>query len=165
MATHPKDLEQHPLAGPATRATFEGSWVGTNSLGVHLFETATPVDPAGDHLALVLTASADPTFGGLFPTATAISSFHGEAIRSDAQSFAFTKIAVGTDAAGHIVYFLESSGTKVFSDARHFHGSAELLIFSASQDGDGDGWVDVGQSPVETIPYTFSLKRMTMGNS
>ncbi len=149
-------------AGNQAPAIFQGSWVGENSLGVHLFETATPLDPNNSRVALVLSATADPTFGGMFPTAVAMTAFHGEAIRAGPQSFDFTKLAVGSDASGQIVYFLESSGTKVFTDPGHFHGAATLSIFGAAQDRDGDGWVDEGEVPLAIIAYTVGLRRMTL---
>src|SRR4051794_11946120 len=95
-----------PTAHNSHRVRYEGTWMGTTSLGVHSIETATSLDPNNDRVAMVFTATTDPTFGGQFPTADRISNFHGEAVRSGPRTFNFMKVAVGSDASGAVVYFL-----------------------------------------------------------
>jgi hypothetical protein len=148
-----------PAVSPAA-CPYSGTWFGVNSLGTRYLLSALPLDANNRSVQVILTVTEhDVSLGGLFPTAAAVGTAHGQAIRSGNRSFGFALTAPGTDPDHRLLYFLETHGTMVFRDCDTYDATGSLSVFLSTQDRDGDGYVDEGEHPVSQIPFTCTIRR------
>ena len=137
-----------------------GAWIGwipamepTTEPAI-IQETFTPLDPAGDRLALRQQfINADPTWLSIFPEADNQSHLIGEAVKTGLNTYEFTIIGYGFKNQpadrGQLKYIWVSSGTTILTD-RNTRQDTDLYISLYGPDKDvnpADGLPDEGAEP------------------
>ena len=152
--------------GSGERCRLEGTFILEGAGGVHVLDQALSLDSANEHVALHHDlADYDATAGGLFPTAVRYSTAQGEAIRTGPRSFEYTLLYWGLDAANRRVSMVFCSGTKVFREGdcgTYDTVGNTLAVYRVSQDEDGDGVPDMGQTPVACVPLELTGRRLSI---
>ena len=98
---------------PKNGCTLQGSWMGTGS--IKLLTTYNGLSASSGTIIEELPGF-DMTLGGLFPTAVQGTTLRGTWQRTGGNTFVYTQVGYGLDAAGNIVWIGKNSGNKTLSD-------------------------------------------------
>lgn len=139
---------------PKAGCLYQGTWMsmeGSPILTTQFGESASSGTGTGE----VFGPNSDPTLGGMYPDAVRISTLRGLWERRSGNTFAFTQIWYGLDAAANVLWIAKNSGiSKMSNDCNQMTiADSTLELFSPEVN-------PFGGTPffVETLP-TFSLYR------
>ena len=136
---------------------LEGSWLAKDASGLSWTYVFAPCDSDGREAAFTSEwVTVDPTFG-LFPDAEYIASVIGEAAVTGPNEAVFTVVEYGMKKVGSVpqkVYILQDSGTIKETAPRQTEVAHNISFYLPTQDADGDGLPDKGQTPLLCVPGT-----------
>lgn len=160
---------QLPAGWPCSGWALGGAWVQSvppvgpmtpDAQPAIIYETLTPVDPAGNVFVYKQTyANPDNTLGGILPDADLGGELVGTAVRTGPNTYAFTVIGypgrsrVGT--RGDILGIMVSSGTMTLVDP-NTRIDSDLIMALYGPDADvnpADGLPDEGVAPLMCVPF------------
>ena len=125
-----------------------------------IYETLTPVDPAGDVFVYKQTyANPDTTLGGLLPDADLGGETVGTAVRTGPNTYSFTLIGYATRARandrGEILGILVSSGTTTLAGPNtRIDSNIVMSLYGPDADvNPADGLPDEGVEPILCVPF------------
>jgi len=126
---------------PSERAVecfLEGAWLGTTPDGMTYAASYAPSRGA-EGTSLLEWLVTDPTWGGAFPAAVAVSDGHGVWQRCGAARYLYTMVGYAFDSGGDVVYIVKQNGSKELYDrCRVMHVSCTVSLYAAWQDPQGE---------------------------
>ncbi|HOJ61542.1 MAG TPA: hypothetical protein PK878_14765 [bacterium] len=139
--------------------------------GMYWSITTIPLDPQGDRMVQhVHFLNAEPTFGGLFPTAKIRDLFSLELVRTGSNTWSYSAIGHGFGeiqpgvACGPLAYLIIESGTMTSSDDCEVitHDGTYALYMPYQDVNPKDGLPDEGEQPVLCIPVNHAQRRLAV---
>ncbi len=112
-----------------------GTWMGAQQVGTATLEIWTPLDRWGFRYAQQYELlNLDPTLWGLFPSATSLTLFTGEVVRTSFSGMEWQSVAHGLDASNLIVYTLLIRGTATLTSCSSFDFGGVFAVYGPGQD-------------------------------
>lgn len=145
---------------------FEGAYILQPGGAAFPFglDMAIPLDSRNERVAIIHDlANYDATLGGLFPTATRLTTGQGEGIRTGPRTFSYTIHFWALDKDNRRVALIISNGTKFFNgtDCNKYEvPEGTLSVYTPDQDSDNDGYPDPDQKPKFCLPLICKAKRI-----
>ncbi len=136
---------------------LEGAWIG-KAPGTPLTWTYTlaPSDSSGRRATLAGGfVTGDPTLFGLFPDAETTTHFAGDCVVTGQDTGSYTVLHYGkkNGASGpEIVYIVMDAGTITQTAPGKLEVMHTVAVYLPTQDQDGDGLPDAGQTPQYCLP-------------
>ena len=160
---------QLPDGWPCRGWSLGGAWVqsveptGPMTPGAQpaiIYETLTPLDPAGDVFAYRQTyTNPDTTLGGLLPEADLGGETIGTAVRTGPNTYSFTLMGYAAKARanerGQILGILVSSGTMTLTGPNtRIDSNIVMSLYGPDADiNPADGLPDEGVEPILCVPF------------
>jgi hypothetical protein len=167
------------MVAQAPRCSIEGSWINgwVDASGSAVeSDTLVPLDPAGARLAFRGTITNPSIWTPFAPNAAVLGTIVGTFVRTGSTAYKFTMImhaaealAPGTPGRARITSLAVLSGTAECADENTLVQKGTFAMFSAidvpamgihNQDKDHDGFPDVGEMPIVSVPVELISRRV-----
>jgi hypothetical protein len=147
-----------------------GTWISTAPTpagNITFTHTVSPQEKPGvPYAGIMKQVNANPTTFGLFPEVEKVSDWVTQTVRTGRNTCLSTMLSYGTRKGASFVdetvtlNIVHVEWTLTGPDTNE--GTSVLDTYLLSQDADGDGLPDEGQEPVESMPFTFTTRRLTI---
>jgi hypothetical protein len=131
----------------------DGAWLGSSPAWGMLWMVVYDSDSNWTGHFTLRFLGGDPTMGGYFPTAVALSNTFGTWVRTGLRTSQYSMVTYGLDAQGQPVYVAKNSGTSELSrgcDLMEVYDSA-ISFYAPTQDPFGDEPPAYGCMPDPTV--------------